>query len=941
MPSLIPGYEYDIFISYRQKDNKYDGWVTEFVDNLKRELDSMFKEEVSVYFDINPSDYLLETYDVDASLKDKLKCLVFIPVLSRTYCDSRSFAWEHEFKAFIRTAQDDQLGLKVQLPNGNVASRVLPVKINDLDKNDQDLCESLLGGKLRGVDFIYKEPGVNRPLRSNEENPHDNLNKTIYRNQINKVALAVREIIESLKEPAAPDKHEQKESPEKVKTEKVDSVEKKVESATDRSDQKKEDEVKIDKTRKRKRSFLSVKSRLWIPVSLGIIILLISVFLIHRQSRIKWAREVALPEIQKLSNEFNSIDAFNLVQEAKKYMSDNPEFKELAEWVTRKITFLTDPPGADVYVREYSDLDGEWQHLGKTPIDSLEVPAFTFYWVRMEKPGYEDVMAVAFTSYDTLYRSLYKKGEMPEDMIYVEGYLDEVQNIYFTDGYGFFMDRYEVTNEKFKEFVDAGGYMKPQYWQNEFVLDGNKLSWDEAISYFTDKTGRPGPSTWEAGDYPDGQDNYPVTGVSWYEAAAYAEYAGKSLPTGDHWDTGAGFHLSGVYNFFGSRLYPLSNFGGKGPDPTGKNPGITIFGAYDMAGNVREWCWNETNLGRLYCGGGWSDVTYTFTAWNHLSPFDRSPQNGFRCVKYINSEIIPETAWRTVELGPGRRDYSKEKTVSNEIFEIYKNQFLYDSMALDEVMEERDESPDDWSVEKISINAAYENDRMVVYLYLPKNSSPPYQTLIFFPGSYAVSEKDLKSSRNSMYFIDYLLKSGHAVMYPVYFRTFERNDGKTWHMPHESHRYTEFLIKLVKDFSRSIDYLETRDDIDTEKLGFYGHSWGGQLGGIIPAIEKRLKVNILIVGGFSRSRKAFPEAEIINYLPHVKIPTLMLNGRYDFRYPEETSLKPFIDLLGTPEEDKRLCIYETDHYVTKSDMIREVLGWLDKYFGPPNYQEEE
>jgi hypothetical protein len=108
MASIIPGYEYDIFISYRQKDNKYDGWVTEFVDNLKKELEATFKEEVSVYFDINPCNGLLETYDVDASLKGKLKCLVFIPIISQTYCDSKSFAWQHEFVAFNQMAKEDQ-----------------------------------------------------------------------------------------------------------------------------------------------------------------------------------------------------------------------------------------------------------------------------------------------------------------------------------------------------------------------------------------------------------------------------------------------------------------------------------------------------------------------------------------------------------------------------------------------------------------------------------------------------------------------------------------------------------------------------------------------------------------------------------------------------------------------------------------------------------------
>ncbi len=198
MASLLPGFEYDIFISYRQKDNKYDGWVTEFVDHLKGELESTFKEDISVYFDINPHDGLLETHDVDASLKEKLKCLVFIPIISRTYCDPKSFAWEHEFKAFVEQATQDKFGLKIKLPNGNVANRILPVRIHDLDIADIKLCELVLDGVLRGVEFIYKEPGVNRSLTPDDDEKN-NLNKTRYRNQINKVALAINEIIQGLK----------------------------------------------------------------------------------------------------------------------------------------------------------------------------------------------------------------------------------------------------------------------------------------------------------------------------------------------------------------------------------------------------------------------------------------------------------------------------------------------------------------------------------------------------------------------------------------------------------------------------------------------------------------------------------------------------------------------------------------------------------------------
>jgi len=194
MSSIIEGFNYDIFISYRQKDNKGDRWVSEFVDALKIELESTFKEEISVYFDINPHDGLLEMHDVDASLKDKLKCLIFIPIISRTYCDPKSFAWEHEFKAFIDQASQDQFGLKVKLPNGNVASRVLPVRIHDLDNADIKECESILGGVLRGIEFIYKESGIDKPLAP-EDDEKKNLNNTKYRIQIIKVAHAIKEII--------------------------------------------------------------------------------------------------------------------------------------------------------------------------------------------------------------------------------------------------------------------------------------------------------------------------------------------------------------------------------------------------------------------------------------------------------------------------------------------------------------------------------------------------------------------------------------------------------------------------------------------------------------------------------------------------------------------------------------------------------------------------
>ena len=201
MPSIISGFEYDIFISYRHNDNR-SGWVTDFVNALQEELASTIKEPLSIYFDKNPHDGLLETHNVDKSLEGKLKCLIFIPIISQTYCDTKSFAWLHEFVAFNKLSKEDQFGRDIKLSNGNVASRILPVKIHELDVEDKTLLENELGGMLRPIEFIFKSPGVNRPLTSNDKR-EENTGKTFYRDQVNKVANAIKEIITSLKNPAS------------------------------------------------------------------------------------------------------------------------------------------------------------------------------------------------------------------------------------------------------------------------------------------------------------------------------------------------------------------------------------------------------------------------------------------------------------------------------------------------------------------------------------------------------------------------------------------------------------------------------------------------------------------------------------------------------------------------------------------------------------------
>jgi dienelactone hydrolase len=935
MPSLIPGYEYDIFISYRQKDNKYDGWVTEFVENLKREMDSMFKEEISVYFDINPSDYLLENYDVDASLKDKLKCLVFIPIISRTYCDPKAFAWEYEFKAFIELTSKDRFGLQVKVPGGNFANRVLPVRIHDLDSSDVKFFESTIGGILRPIDFIYKEAGVNRQLRAKDDDIIKSTTQVLYRDQVNKVALATREIIKSmiLQKEATEVKSGEQGTKEKKERQKDLRSEPAIKEKAEPGNTPEDNSIHA-KNEKPARVMMKAGYLIYAVILLALIAG--SIFLFNHRSKVKWARDVAIKEAEGLIESGFYFEPFNLLKKAEKYIPKDTILRKLLAEVSSYQTILTDPPGADIYLKEYSDIAGNWIYMGKSPIDSLQLPKATTYRFRIYMAGYDTLFGATTTMSDTLLRKLWKRRELPEGMIWVDGYFDEAKNPWiWKEELGFFLDKYEVTNKQFKDFVDHGGYRNRGYWRQEFIKEGRKISWEEAIAGFVDKTGRPGPSTWEAGDYPDGYDNHPVSGVSWYEAAAYAEYAGKELPTADHWDSGVGFQ----FNINPVELMPLSNFDSPGTVPVGLKHGISYFGAFDMAGNVREWCWNETNAGRIISGGAYDGPTYMFTQWDHLPSFDRSALNGFRCAIYKEKERIPETAFRYIQVEPtNSRDFASETPVPENTFRIYKNQFLYDKKNLNSVVEMKDESSDDWVMEKVTFDAAYDNQRMIAFLFLPKNASPPYQTLIFFPGSYAVSLKDFMSQAMghvNAYF-DYILKSGRAAVYPIYFRTFERNDGTTAHGASKSHEYTALIIKLVRDFMRTVDYLETRDDIDTCKLGYYGHSWGGRMGAIIPAVEDRIALNILVAAGFPPI-KPYPEADDINYISRIKAPTLILNGRYDGNFPLNTNVVHFYNLLGTPEMDKHLYLIDAGHNFYKKDRIKPILEWCDKYFGPPNF----
>jgi pimeloyl-ACP methyl ester carboxylesterase len=645
----------------------------------------------------------------------------------------------------------------------------------------------------------------------------------------------------------------------------------------------------------------------------------------------EWDLVTGLDEIRRRVGEYDYPGANAIARELDAVISNDSVRESMWSEVSRTVTLTTEPAGAMAYRRDYADPDAEWEELGRTPVEVKRFP-FGLSRVRFELEGYLPRETADFSGRLAAAPPfvLDTKESLPGGMARVTGGsakiwapgLEQLDSLALGD---FFMDVYEVTNRQFKEFVDAGGYRDPVCWTHPFVRDGVEIPFEAAVRGFVDQTQRPGPSGWQAGSYPAGQDDLPVTGINWYEAEAYACFVGKSLPTVYHWYTAAD-------PFSSNHIVPLSNYSGQGPARVGEYQGITRDGIYDMAGNVREWTRNPDGEARYIQGGGWNDPEYAFNDAVTSQAFDRSPGNGIRLVQYPDTANV---ALASAPIEKAFRDYGAEAPASDEVFDVYRQIYEYDRTPLNAVVISSDTTAT-WIQERVELDAAYGDERLALFVFLPVGgpASPPYQAVVYFPGSndlYRTSYDDMNVG-----FLDYILRSGRALVYPIYKGTWERQSDLRSDVQDDTNLYRDHVIAWAKDLGRSIDYLETRPDIDADRLGYMGISWGSAMAPIMTAVEPRLKASVLIVGGLMM-QAVQPVADPFNFLPRVTLPTLMLNGRYDSFFPLDASIMPFYENLGTPEADKKIIVTDANHFVTAYDAnlaIAESLDWFDRYLGP-------
>lgn len=664
----------------------------------------------------------------------------------------------------------------------------------------------------------------------------------------------------------------------------------------------------------------------------------------------RWAREVALPEIEQLVEADKVFEAFTRIRELEPVLPSDPLLLKLRDAVSIASTIHTQPPGVKVSYRPDGVADAEWIPLGRSPLEDVRLPT-DYLQLRFEGDGIVtthrlvrnpngllknfDVSPNSRKLWPDVAFELAAFGEGREGMAYVEPWSSnialphyQIEPAAFVPAY--FIDIHEVTNAAYQAFVDAGGYGEPRYWVD---LDFGDKEWSETVATFTDQTDQPGPAGWEMGTFLPGDDQLPVSGVSWFEAVAFCRFSGKELPTFYHWYRAALDYME-VVAPVAPAVVRQSNFAGKGLAPVGQYPAISFYGLKDMGGNAREWLANSDADMRWIAGGAWNQVPYMFLDEEFVAPGARGPTNGFRCMASADGEPTPEALTAATDLRGGV-DPRTIEPVDDETYAIYRDQFGYVKQDQESELLSTEQMAY-WRQEKVRIDSPYSADGMEVLLLIPDKAVPPMQALIMMPGSDAFFSG---ATLEGYDWADYepslgaVLQTGRALVLPVWDGTFGR--GLRLSSSPDEREWREFTrsrgLRWRQDLGATLDYLEARDDIDSSGIGYLGISAGASSPLSMLAVEPRVKTALLVAGGLSLL-DGHPLVQPANHAPRITIPVLMINGRYDQNFPLESRQQPLFDLLGSGADRKKHVLYDSGHIgYPVSQQRREIIAWLDKW----------
>ncbi len=684
----------------------------------------------------------------------------------------------------------------------------------------------------------------------------------------------------------------------------------------------------------------------------ALLVIGIGSFVAWRISNVRWAK-ARVPTVSALADAGRDAEAYDLASAIEKYLPGDPTIARLISSISDTISVTTEPAGAAVYLKRFTtdtrSPAAARRLVGTAPLNQVRV-ARGEYVLSIEKDGYAPVeRTVSGVAVRTgtltitpppirIDQRLRPAPDVPAQMVFVPAGDYRLvswsrptdQRVHLDD---YFIDKYEVSNREFQEFVKGGGYVRREFWKHAFVKNAQTVPWDEAIRILVDHTGLPGPRSWSNQAFPDGKADYPVTDITWYEAEAYAAFREKQLPTVFQWEKAArnGFTPAagvaampwGVF-YPGDPLTGRANFGLGAWTTTSGEFGMSAFGAYNMAGNVAEWTLNDSSDGFLATGGAWGDPTYSFGQFGGRPGFFSSERLGFRCAR--NAGNARDQGAMRIELDDAVPLYT---ATSREEFARLSRSYQYQKTPLDSRIEQTIETAE-WKRERITFNGA-NGARVIAYLYLPIHAARPLQVIHYLPaGDVASGFRSLPDAMDDR--MTPFVRGGRAVFGVVLEGYIERLRPANFVPPAgASVEFAEMTVSRVTDLRRGLDYLETRTDIDNTRIAAMGPSAGSMLALILGALESRYRTVILVGAGLPGSYRSInATANPINFAPHIRAPKLILQGRYDEDSPVRTTTEPLLKLLTEP---KRLTLFEGGHVPSVEVTMSATSGWLDEHLG--------